>query len=250
LDVLASHAIMAAAWEESSMRKIIGLCFLTVTLFASSARAQSIFIEKGDPSAVDAVVGGSLLKNAWGAGVGAGYSYRGVFDVGADFTRYAYTSGTNNKLAGYSVAPFTTWHALRSDVDELPVSISATLAVQRIVYAGNGPVANPEGWGLVVGPSVYRRMEFGTKLVFVPELLVAYDFSYTRYYSEAGDQTSSNTANSGTGAGYATEAKHNVRVLLRPNLLYRMGNTNLVIVPYVGSQGLSFMAGGNIGAIF
>jgi hypothetical protein len=103
LELLASHAIMAAAWEEPSMRKIIGLCFLTATLFASSARAQSIFIDKGDPSTMDVTVGGGLVKNSWGAGLGAGYSYRGVFDVGADFTRYAYTAGTNKKLAGYSM---------------------------------------------------------------------------------------------------------------------------------------------------
>jgi hypothetical protein len=249
LELLASHAIMAAAWEEPSMRKIIGLCFLTATLFAGSARAQSIFIDKGDPSATDVVVGGGLVKNAWGAGAGAGYSYRGVFDVGADFMRYAYTAGANNKLAGYALAPFLNWHAFRHDVDEMPISISIGLAVQRIVYMGNGPVANPEGWGLVLGPSVYRRMEFGTDLVFVPELLVAYDFSYTRFYSQARDQTSGNTANSGDGFGYTTEGKHNVRVLFRPNILYKMGNTNYVLVPYVGYQG-AFAAGGNIGAIF
>jgi hypothetical protein len=242
---------MGAAWEEPSMRKIIGLCFLTATLFASSARAQSIFIDKGDPNTMGAVVGGSLVKDAWGAGAGVGFSYRGVFDVGADFARYVYTDGTNKNLVGYSLAPFATWHALRHDVDELPVSISGTLAVQRIVYTGNGPVSNPEGWGLVAGPSVYRRMEFGTKLVFVPELLVAFDLAYNRYYSQAGDQASGNTRNSGVGAGYSTEQKYNVRVLFRPNLLYRMGDkTNLVIVPYVGSQGLSLLAGANVGAIF
>jgi hypothetical protein len=249
LELLASHAIMAAAWEEPSMRKIIGLCFLTATLFASSARAQSIFIEKGDPSAMDVTVGGGLIKNAWGAGLGAGYSYRGVFDVGADFARYAYTAGPNNKLAGYSVAPFVTWHAFRSDVDELPVSIAATFAMQRIVYAGNGPVASPEGWGLLLGPSIYRRMEFGSSLVFVPEVLVAYDLSQTRYYSEAGDQVSANTAQSQLGVGYSTSTKHNVRALFRPNILYKMGNTNYVIVPYVGYQG-ALAVGGNIGAVF
>jgi hypothetical protein len=249
LELLASHAIMAAAWEEPSMRKIIGLCFLTATLFASSARAQSIFIDKGDPNTMDVVVGGGLVKNGWGAGVGAGWSYRGVFDVGADFARYAYTAGTNKNLAGYAVAPFVSWHVLRHDVDELPVSISMTFAMQRIVYAGNGPVANPEGWGLVAGPSVYRRMEVGTSMVFVPELFAAYDFSYTRFYSQAGDQSSSNVANNRLGAGYSTDSKHNVRAFFRPNILYRMGGTNVVIVPYVGYQG-AFAAGGNIGAIF
>ena len=195
------------------------------------------------------MVGGGLAKDAWGAGVMGGYSYRGVFDVGADFTRYAYTAGTNKNLAGYSLTPVATWHALRHDVDELPVSISVTLGVQRIVYAGNGPVANPEGWGVFVGPSVYRRMEFGSSLVFVPELLAAYDFKYTRYYSQALDQTSSNTRDNGLGIGYTTEPKHNVRVLFRPNILYKMGNTNYVVVPYVGYQS-AFVAGGNIGAIF
>lgn len=233
------------------MRKIIGLCFLTATLFASSARAQSIFIEKGDPNAMDVMAGVRTTKDAsLGGGVSGGYSYRGVFDVGAEVIGSQYSAGTNNKLKGISVAPFVTWHALRHDVDELPVSISGTLAVERIVYTGNGPVANPEGWGLVLGPSVYRRMEFGTKFVFVPEVLVAYDLSYNRYYSRAGDQTSGNTAGSGTGPGYSTEAKHNVRVLVRPNFLFKMGKTNLVIVPYGGSQGLSFLAGVNVGAIF
>jgi hypothetical protein len=240
---------MAAAWEEPAMRKTIGLCFLTATLFASSARAQSIFIDKGDPNTMDVVVGGGLVKNGWGAGVGAGWSYRGVFDVGADFARYAYTAGTNKNLAGYAVAPFVNWHVFRHDVDELPVSISVTFAMQRIVYAGNGSVANPEGWGLVAGPSVYRRMEVGTNMVFVPELFAAYDFSDTRYYSQAGDQNSLNIANNSAGAGYSEDRKHNIRAFLRPNILYKMGNTSYVIVPYVGYQG-AFAAGGNIGAIF
>ncbi len=241
---------MAVAWEEPSMRKIIALCFLTATLLAGSARAQSIFIDRGDPSAVGVTVGGGLIKNAWGAGVSGGYSYRGVFDVGADFVRYAYTAGVNNKLANYSIAPFVNWHAFRHDVDELPVSISILFAMQKDIYAGNGPVANPEGWGMLLGPSVYRRMEFGTSFVFIPELLAAYDFSYTRYYSDAGDQTSSNVVDSGNGLGYRTEAKHNVRVLVRPNILYKMGNTNYTLAPYAGAVGIAFVAGANIGAIF
>lgn len=241
---------MAAAWEEPSMRKIIGICFLTAMLFASSARAQSIFIDKGDPSVVGVTVGGSILKEAWGAGLDVGYSYRGVFDVGANFTRYAFTAGTNTKLAGYTVAPFLNWHLFRHDVDEMPVSISMGFEVLRTVYTGNTPVANPEGWGLVVGPSVYRRMELGTSVVFVPELLVAYDFSFTRYYSQAGDQASGNTRNNRDGAGYSTEPKHNVRAVVRPNLLFKMGNTNYVLAPYAGAVGLAFVAGANIGAIF
>ncbi len=230
------------------MRKFIGLCFLTATLVASSARAQGIFIEKGDPDTISATVGGGVFKNAWGAGIAGGYSYRGVFDVGLDFTRFAYTGGDNNTLAGYSVAPYGTWHIVRHDVDEFPVSIAATFAVQRIFYAGNG-LANPEGWGLVAGGSVYRRMEFGTSLVFIPEAFVGFDMASTRFYTSAGDQNSGNTVDQ--SAGYKTTFKYSVRALFRPNLLMHAGNSNYVLAPYVGYEGaLALSAGANVGALF
>jgi hypothetical protein len=231
------------------MRKLIGLCFLTATLVATSARAQGIFIEKGDPDTMSATVGGGIFKDAWGAGIAGGYSYRGVFDVGLDFTRFAYTAGDNNKLAGYSVAPYANWHIIRHDVDEFPVSIAATFAVQRIFYTGNGPVANPEGWGLVGGGSVYRRMEFGSSLVFIPEAFVGLDVSSTRFYSSAGDQNSGNTVDQ--TVNYRSSTKYSVRALFRPNLLLHVGNSNYVLVPYVGYEGaLAFSAGANVGAIF
>jgi hypothetical protein len=230
------------------MRKFIGLCFLTATLVASSARAQGIFIEKGDPSTVSATVGGGVFKDAWGAGIAGGYSYRGVFDVGLDFTRFAYTGGLNNKLAGYSVAPYANWHILRSDADEFPVSIAATFAMQRIFYTGNG-LANPEGWGLVAGGSVYRRMEFGTSIVFIPEAFVGFDMAYTRLYTSAGDQNSGNTVDQ--SVNYSTSSKYSVRALFKPNLLMHAGNSSYVLAPYIGYEGaMAFSMGANVGAIF
>jgi hypothetical protein len=231
------------------MRKFIGLCFLTATLVASSARAQGIFIEKGDPDTISATVGGGVFKDAWGAGIAGGYSYRGVFDVGLDFTRFAYTNGDNNTLAGYSVAPYATWHLFRHDVDELPVSIAATFAAQRIFYTGNGPVSNPEGWGLVAGGSVYRRLEFGTSIVFIPEAFVGLDISSTRFYTSAGDQNSGNTAN--PSVNYRAPSTYSVRALLKPNLLLHVGDNNYVLAPYLGYEGaLGFSMGANVGAIF
>jgi hypothetical protein len=231
------------------MRKLIGLCFLTVTLLATSAHAQGIFIDRGDPNAVDAMIGGGLVKDAWGVGAVGSWSYRGVFDAGADFTRYAYTAGVNKKIAGYRFTPFVTWHAMRVEEDEIPISISFTLGVQREFFAGNSPVANPEGWGVYVGPSVYRRFELGSKWLFVPELLAAYEFKATRYYSGALDQTSGNVTDSSGATNYRTENKHGARVLFRPNLLVKAGTTRYLIVPYAGYQnGLAF--GGNVGAMF
>jgi hypothetical protein len=172
-----------------------------------------------------------------------------VFDVGVEFTRYAYTAGYDKNLAGYGFMPFLSWHFLRSDADDMPISLSFIFGAQRILYAGNGPHTNPEGYGILAGPSVYRRFEFGTSLVFIPELLAAYDFQYTRRYSTALDQASSNIVNNDSGLGYSTEAHHGVRVLLRPNLVYKAGNTSYLIVPYIGYQGV-FAAGGSIGAMF
>jgi hypothetical protein len=230
------------------MRKFIGLCFLTATLVASSARAQGVFIEKGDPSTVSATVGGGVFKDAWGAGLAAGYTYRGVFDVGLDFTRFAYTGGDNHNLAGYSVAPYANWHILRSDADESPVSIAATFAMQRIFYSGNR-LANPEGWGLVAGGSVYRRLELGTSLVFIPEAFVGFDMSQTRFYTSAGDQNSGNTVDQ--TVNYRAPTKYSVRALFRPNFLLHAGNSNYVLAPYVGYEGaLGFSMGANVGAIF
>jgi hypothetical protein len=231
------------------MRKLIGLCFLTATLIASSASAQGILIEKGDPSAVGVLVGGGLVKDAWGAGLTGGYSYRGVVDFGAEFTRYAYTGGNNNKLAGYSLTPYLAWNALRHDVDELPLSASVSLGVQKIFYTGNTPVTNPEGWSVIAGISGYRRFEIGTSFVLIPEIFLGYQFKYTRYYSEALDQTSSNTRRAGEGYGYTTEGKNVLQAVFRPNIVIKKGSTQYVIIPYGGFAG-GLVAGGNIGAMF
>jgi hypothetical protein len=231
------------------MRKLIGLCFLTTTLIASSASAQGILIEKGDPSVVGVTVGGGLVKDAWGAGLSGGYSYRGVLDFGADFTRYAFTGGNNNKLAGYSLTPYFAWNAIRHDVDEWPLSISFSLGVQRIFYTGNSPVANPEGWSTIVGASGYRRFEVGQSFIVIPEIFVAYQYKYTRYFSQALDQTSANTRYAGEGYGYSTSPKHIVQAIFRPNIVIKKGNTQYLIIPYGGfADGL--VAGGSLGAMF
>jgi hypothetical protein len=228
------------------MKKLIGLCFLTVTLLATSAHAQGIFIDRGDPNAISATVGGGLVKEAWGAGAMGSWSYRGVFDAGADFTRYAYTSGLNKNIAGYRLTPFVTYHAIRVEEDEMPISASITLGVQREFFMGNSPVANPEGWGVYVGPSIYRRFELGS-MIFVPEVLAAYEFKATRFYSGALDQTSGNTVDA--SRNYRTENKHGGRILFRPNLLWKMGNTKYLIMPYAGYQN-GLAVGGNLGAMF
>ena len=232
------------------MRKLIGLCFLTVTLLATSAHAQGIFIDRGDPSAITAALGGAYVKNGYGGGVSGGWSYRGVFDAGASLDYLKYKSGDNNGLQGISLTPFVTYHALRVEEDEMPISLSFMLGMTREFFTGNAPVANPEAWGLFVGPSVYRRFEFGSSLVFVPEVFAAYDFRETRAYSGAADRAGGIFATGSDGSsGYKTSMKHSFRALLKPNLLVKAGNTKYLVMPYAGYVD-GFAVGGSVGALF
>jgi hypothetical protein len=237
---------MAAAWEDSSMRKLIGLSFLTATLLASSAQAQGIFIDRGDPSAISATANGVYSTEFMGGGVGGGWSYRGVFDAGGDLTFLKLTAGTNKDLSRLAIAPFLTWHALKAEPDEMPISLSFVLSVIRQVYFGNDPVANPEGWTGVLGVSLYRRFELGSSLVFVPEVFAAPQYGATRYYSGALDQVSGNRTNE---INYKSEAKWGARGVVRANLLIKAGNTKYLVMPYAGYVDAPG-AGLQVGAMF
>ncbi len=230
------------------MRKLIGLLFLTATLTATSANAQGIFIDRGDPNAVSATAGGRyLVDSSFGGSVAGGFTYRGVFDVGAEVTYLKYNGGDFKKLAGISVAPFATWYVMRGEEDDLPVSIAFTLAVMREFLTGNTPVANPEAWGVFAGPSVFRKFELGQSTVFIPEVLAGYDGKATRKYSGALDQT---MGSSDQATGYATSMKHNVRALLRLNLLFKTASkARYTVTPFVGYQ-TGVTAGANFGALF
>jgi hypothetical protein len=194
---------------------------------------------------MNAMVGGGLLKEAWGASVIGAYSYRGVFDVGLNLTRYAYTAGINKNLAGYSAMPYVDVHFLRSD-ETMPISFSVLAGIERIAYTGNGSVANPEGWSVLAGPTVYRRFEFGTHVVFSPQAIFTYQRQLTRFYSTAADQNSNNGYGiQGDGAGYSSVSTQTVGGLVRANVLY----DRITIVPYAGFQG-ALVAGLDVGTLF
>ena len=228
------------------MRKLIGLCFLTATLLANSAQAQGIFVDRGDPSAISATANGVYSTDFMGGGVGGSWSYRGVFDAGGDVTFLKLTAGTNDKLSRLAIAPFLSWHALKAEADELPISVSFVASVIRQVYFGNGPAASPEGWTGILGASFYRRFELGGSLVLVPEVFAAPQYAYTRYYSGALDQTSGNQTNE---INYRTEGKWGVRALVRANLLIKAGNTKYLVMPYAGYVDAP-SAGIQVGAMF
>lgn len=233
------------------MRKLTGLCFLTAILLAGSANAQSLFIERGDPSTMSATLGG-LIGNTLGASgtVDIAYTYRGVFDVGVNFGALGYTSGRDKNLRAFDFAPYLNWHLLRSEDDDVPVSVSALVAVEKLVYTNNGAYAPPNGWGVIAGATVYRRIELGTKVLFVPEVLVAYDLMYTRYYSNALDMNSPTIGDSSTVNGYSTVIKHSARALLSLNFGFNAGHI-YTVTPYGGYEGsLGTVGGLLVGVVF
>ena len=225
------------------MRKTLGLCFLALTLTATTAHAQGLFLEKGDRG-ISAALGAAAIGTGWSASVASSYTYRGMFDVGVNLTRYAYNNGDARKLSSIGAMPFANVYFLRSADGPLPVSVSGTVAVEKRIFMGNGSEPNPDGWGLLLGGSVFRRMDFTNTFAGIPEVFLAYDLQATTWHSTAVD---ANAAVSNQGEG--TDYQHKARLFLRANMAYRSDKLVYTIVPYVGYQA-GFAVGANLGAIF
>lgn len=227
------------------MRKTFGLCFLALTLTAATAHAQGLFLEKGQPG-MSAVVGGAVIGTGWSASVVPSYTYRGVFDVGIDLTRYSYSTGDANHLAAIGVMPFANVYFVRAEDGLLPVSISGTLGFQRRIFTGNNEAPNPDGWGLLVGASAFRRIDFTNSFAGIPELFVAYDLQSITWHSSVIPPA----AGAGSSPGQKTNYDHEPRILLRANMAFLSDKTTYTLVPYVGYQAGGFAVGANLGAIF
>jgi hypothetical protein len=87
----------------------------------------------------------------------------------------------------------------------------------------------------VVGGTVYRRLELGPTMALIPELVVAYDFMATRYYTNAKDQNAPWSGDSLNG--YRETSKHSGRALARVNFSMKSGEHLLTVTPYGGFQG-------------
>ncbi len=229
------------------MRKTLGLCFLALTLTAATAHAQGLFLEKGEPG-ISTAVGGAAIGTGWSASVVPSYTYRGMFDVGLQLTWYGYNNGEASKLSALGAMPFVNVYFIRAGDDTakiaLPVSVSGTLGVEKRMFTGNGLEPNPDGWGLLLGGSLFRRMDFSNTFAGIPEIFIAYDLQATTWHSAAaGANAAVHTQ------GQTTEYDHKARAFLRANMAFRSDKILYTIVPYVGYQA-GFAVGGNLGAIF
>ena len=224
------------------MRKTFGLCFLALSLTAATAQAQGVFLENGQPG-ISAAVGGSVIGTGWSASVVPSYTYRGIFDVGLEVTRYSYTSGDEKGLSSIGLMPFANVYFLRAEGGQFPISVSGTLAIQKRIYMGNGNSPNPDGWGLLVGGSLFRRVDFTNSFAGIPELFVAYDLQTTTWHSSTIDGSAA------VNPGETTNYDHRARVLFRANMGFKGEKTLYTVVPYIGYQA-GLAVGANVGAIF
>jgi hypothetical protein len=241
LELTPSRANMATALEEP-MRTITGLCFIALTMTATAARAQGLFLEKGQPG-ISAAAGAATIGNAWTASVVPCFTYRGVFDVGLEATRYQFTGGDTNHLWAIGAMPFATAYLARGENGPLPISISTTVGVQKRIFFGNGGSVNPDGWGLLIGGSAFRRIDFSNTFVAIPELFVAYDMQSLTFHSSTLD------SKAGARPGQQTTYAHKARLVARANLGFKSDKTMYTVVPYVGYQN-GLMLGASVGAIF
>jgi hypothetical protein len=224
------------------MRKTLGLCFLALTLTAATARAQGLFLEKGDPG-ISATVGAAAIGTGWSASVVPSYTYRGMFDVGIDVTRYSYSNGDANHLSSIGLMPFANVYLTRAEDGHLPVSVAGTLGVEKRMFMGNGGSPNPDGWGVLFGASVFRRIDFSNSFAGIPEIFVAYDLQATTWHGTTID------ANAGSRPGQTTNYDQKPRAFLRANMGFKGEKTVYTVAPYVGYQA-GLAVGGNVGAIF
>ena len=88
-------------------------------------------------------------------------------------------------------------------------------------------------------------------MLLIPELVVAYDFMYTRFYSNALDQNGPTVGDSSTISAPPSESKHSVRVLAKANLGFKSGDHVLTVTPYGGYQGFfGTVVGLTVGYVF
>jgi len=73
------------------MARVACLCFLLVTAAAGTAHAQGLYLPN-QTSGIGVVAGLDYNQDAFGVGLGAGYSYKAFIDGGFVLHRYGYST--------------------------------------------------------------------------------------------------------------------------------------------------------------
>ena len=147
---------------------------LLLVLAAAPARAQSLFIERGQ-SAAEGVVGFSFGPSSDGVETRVGVGLDGRVDLGVGLNRYTtdFDDGTSSTFT--EAAPYVRWFAVKEGGD---VPVSLALGAQYFVdnFAGDD-----SGSYAMLGPTVYKRLRLSDAVAlhaFVGFSLVAESYTF------------------------------------------------------------------------
>jgi hypothetical protein len=130
---------------------------------AAPARAQSLFIERGQRAA-EGVVGFSFGPSSDGVESRFGVALDGRVDIGSAVNRYTtdFDDGTSSTFT--EVAPYVRWFAAKEGGD---VPVSLALGAQYFIdnFAGDD-----SGGYVLAGPTVYKRLRLSDAVALYPSI--------------------------------------------------------------------------------
>ncbi|HXU80807.1 MAG TPA: hypothetical protein VN914_05385 [Polyangia bacterium] len=159
------------------MARIACLCFLLVTAAAGAAHAQGLYLPN-QTSGIGVIAGVDYNQDAFGVGLGAGYSYKAFIDGGIVVHRYGFTTSEAN-LSAIGVQPYVNVHLLRQS-DTIPVSLAAVGSYQQYFYSIDVDNRDLSGYGFFLGGAGYRRFGLSETVSVTPQATLGYDFRHTR----------------------------------------------------------------------
>jgi hypothetical protein len=159
------------------MARIACLCFLLVTAAAGAAHAQGLYLPN-QTSGIGVIAGVDYNQDAFGVGLGAGYSWKAFIDGGIVVHRYGYSTSEAN-LSSIGVQPYVNVHLLRQS-DSVPVSLAAVGNYQQYFYSVDADNRDLSGYSFLLGGAAYRRFGLSDTVSITPQATLGYEFRHTR----------------------------------------------------------------------
>ena len=184
------------------MRTVIGLRNMPKTfviviwlglMVPSVARAQGSWLQKG-VSGVGADVGVSRTAGNNVLVLGAGYSHRGILDVGLGVGWSAPTREDIPDLSVYVLAATLTYHPLKQ-TKETPLSVSVGMAYIQTFFSSDTLSENDaslSAWGTSLAGSAYRFFPVAERIGVTPKIGLEWD--HTSASGTVLDQTQTATS--------------------------------------------------------
>jgi hypothetical protein len=159
------------------MARLAFVSFLLVTAAAGAAHAQGLYLPN-QTSGIGVVAGVDYNQDAFGVGLGAGYSYKAFIDGGLVVHRYGYTT-SEVSMSSIGVQPYVNAHLLRQS-DAMPISVSANGSYQQYFYSVDADNRDVSGYSFFLGGSAYHHFDLGETSSITPQATLGYGFTHTR----------------------------------------------------------------------